>query len=492
MLQIKHISKTFPGVKALTDVSFEVKSGEVHAICGENGAGKSTLMNILSGNLQPDEGGEIRLHGQSQSIKDYNAARQLGIAIVYQERSLVDSLPISENIFANRFPKNSWGLIDYQKLNAQTKEILQLLDFDYLSPNTLVSDLSPAEKQMVEIGKALSQKPDILILDEPTASITEKESKTLFKIIESLKNQGVAIIYISHRLSEIFEIADTVTVLKDGKHQITSPITEITIGTLIKKMVGRDLQQADHQNVTQEEVLLEVNSLSGSRFNDCSFTLRKGEILALAGLVGAGRSEVARAIFGIDPKTSGTVKLNGENLTINHPADAVAKGIVYLPEERKTQGLFLDMNVQENILASVFGKNDSLNENQHKETALKYKEQLRIQTASLENPIRLLSGGNQQKCILARWLNMNPSVLMIDEPTHGVDVGAKFEIYQLLRQLAAQGTAIVLISSELPEVLTLADRILVMAEGRISGQLNRDEATEEHIMALASKEKTIK
>jgi ribose transport system ATP-binding protein len=486
MLTLKNISKTFPGVRALAGVSFAVQAAEIHALCGENGAGKSTLMNILAGNHQPDPGGIIEWQGEPVSIRDYNHARELGIAIVYQERSLVDTLTLADNLFANRPPRTQWGFIDYKSLNRLTSALLQQLDLGHLKPQTLVSELSPAEKQMIEIGKALSQNPDLLILDEPTASLTDRETQTLFRIIRELQAQGVSVIYISHRLAEIFQLADTVTVLKDGIHQITQPVADTSSDALIRSMVGRDLARMEHQTSVREEVVLDVTGLSGGRFSDISFSVRRGEILALAGLVGAGRSEVARAIFGADPTASGSVLLNGKLLTTRHPADALRAGIGYVPEDRKQQGLFLDMDVQDNILAGAFAGDRSLTETEKTQIADRYRTELRIQTPSLHQPVRLLSGGNQQKCVLARWLHLNPAVLIVDEPTHGIDVGAKFEIYGLLRQLAANGTGIVLISSELPEVLALADRILVMHEGQLSGELTQAEATEEKILALAS------
>lgn len=485
-LKLKNISKSFGVVKALQAIDFELLEGEVHALCGENGAGKSTLMNILVGNHQPDAGGEILIDNKRVNITDFNHSRSLGIAIVYQERSLIDSLSIAENIFANRLPTNRWGFVDYQALYNQTNQILEKLGLSFLQPKTLVSELSTAQKQMVEIGKALSQNPKVLILDEPTASITEQETQTLFGIINELKKQQVGIIYISHRLAEIFQIADKVTVLKDGQYQGTNMIAETSPTQLIKQMVGRDIELSQRNKAIDNEVVLSVENLSGERFQDISFKINKGEIVALAGLVGAGRSEVARAIFGIDAKHGGFVKLNGENTTISHPADALAAGIGYVPEDRKSQGLFLDMSVQENIVSSIFAGKSHFSESELSRISTQFKEELRIQTPSVHQPVRLLSGGNQQKCVLARWLHANPKVLIIDEPTHGIDVGAKFEIYELLRTLAAKGTAILLISSELPEVLQMADRVLVMYAGKISGELTHSAATEEAILNLAS------
>jgi ribose transport system ATP-binding protein len=486
MLTLISVSKTFPGVKALAGISFAVRRGEVHALCGENGAGKSTLMNILAGNLQPDPGSRIDYEGKPVHINSVAKARQLGIALVHQERSLIDTLSIADILFANCQPQNRWGLIDRQALNALAMYWLAQLDLPHLHPQTLIADLSPAQKQLVELGKALSQHPQLLILDEPTASLTETEIRTLLRLISALKAAGTSVIYISHRLPEIFAIADTVTVLKDGVHQLTQPIGSTTPDALIRAMVGRDLYAPERTQVAPGNEVLAVERLTGRRFSGMSFQVRRGEIVALAGLVGAGRSEVARAIFGIDPHAAGTVYLNGQPLTLRHPADALRAGIGYVPEERKTQGLFLDMSVQDNILAGVFAGPRRPSATEQAQIAAQFRADLRIQTPSLTQPIRLLSGGNQQKCILARWLHLRPALLIVDEPTHGIDVGAKFDIYRLLRQLAVQGTAILLISSELPEVLALADRILVMRRGQLAGTLPRAEATEEAILSLAS------
>lgn len=488
LLALQNISKTFPGVKALSDVSFALEAGEVHAVCGENGAGKSTLMNILAGNLQPDPGGKIFIEGKNEHINNFDHARELGVAIVYQERSLIDMLSIAENIFANRHPKNKWGLIDYQQLYANTQILLTELDLAHLSPQLRVELLSPAQRQMVEIAKALSQHPRILILDEPTASITDQEISTLFRVLRLLKKQGVAIIYISHRMAEIFEIADRVTVLKDGKYQTTLSTSETNHDQLIKLMVGRDLATLTYEFAVKAETLLEIRNFESPLFQEINFHIRKGEIVALAGLVGAGRSEIARAIFGIDSKTNGEVWLDGQRCKIYHPADGIAGGIGYVPEDRKNQGLFMDMSVQANIAAGKFSGNSVGSDQELRQIALRFKEKLNIQTPHISQKVRLLSGGNQQKCVLARWMHLNPKLLMVDEPTHGVDVGAKFEIYELLKKMALEGTGILLISSELPEILTLADRVLVAYHGKIVGELNRQDATEERILALASGE----
>ena len=486
MLQLRNVSKHFPGVKALDNVTLSVNAGEIHALCGENGAGKSTLMNILTGNLQPDTG-EILIHDQPVQITGPAHATELGIAIVYQQLSLVDSLTVAENIFANRQPRNRFGLIRYKSLYAQTQSLLDQLALTELRPKTRVGDLSPGQKQMVEIAKALSQNPSILLLDEPTASLTERETTTLFSLVRQLRSQGKAIVYISHRLTEIFTLANRVSVLKDGNYQGTEPVNDVTPDWLISRMVGREITTEKRLSVVTTDVLLQVENLSGARFQNVSFQLHRGEILGLAGLVGAGRTEIARAIFGIDTHSSGTIQLNGQPVQIDHPSDAVQLGIGYLPEERKRLGLFMDQSVAQNIVTvNLPARGLWFNARQVKTVAESFRQQLGIRTPSVNERVRNLSGGNQQKTTLARWLLANPDVLIVDEPTHGIDVGGKAEIYALLRQLAAQGKGIILISSELPELLALSDRILVVRHGKLSGELRSVDATEEKIMALAT------
>ena len=488
LLDLQSITKLFPGVVALDRVSLNVKKGEVHALCGENGAGKSTLMNVLSGNYKSDEG-SIIFKGEEIRIANQQEARKLGISIVYQERSLVSNLSVAENIFAGQQPTNRWGLISSKKLNDQTRALLNTLELYNINPKTRVEQLSSAQQQMVEIAKALSQQPELLILDEPTASITETETEVLFRIIRNLKAKGVSIIYISHRMAEIFAIADRVSVLKDGKYQGTHPVANITVNDVIRLMVGRDLEVQQYHSYVQEEVVLEADNLTGGRFRNVSFQLRKGEILSLAGLVGAGRTEVTRAIIGADPLLDGKVKLHGTVRYIDHPQTAYQLGLGYLPEDRKAQGLFLEMNVAENIVASHLGKvakGGFINNTQQRAIAQEYVQKLTIRTPSLRQKVINLSGGNQQKIMLARWLMRNPAVFIVDEPTHGIDVGAKAEIYKILRDLASKGIGILLISSELPEVLTLSDRILVMWNGKVTAELSREEASEQEIMHYAS------
>lgn len=487
-LQLKGISKYFPGVKALEDIHMELQKGEVHAICGENGAGKSTLMNILTGNLQPDAG-ELLLNTQKIHLSGPMQAAKMGIAIVYQQLSLVDTLSVAENIFANSQPRNRWGFIQYSQLYEKTNQLLSRLGLHDLQAQTLVVDLSPGQKQMVEIAKALSKEPTILILDEPTASITERETQVLFTLIRQLKQEGKTIIYISHRMQEIFQIADRVTVLKDGKYQGTYQTSQVSVTELIRMMVGRNVVVEKYASAATSEQLLEVKNLSGKRFRNISFTLHKGEILGLAGLVGAGRTEIAQTIFGYLPRSWGEILIKGKPLTVSHPEEAIAAGIGYIPEERKSQGLFLEKSIVDNVLAArlpAAAEHGWYNPDKATSLAIRYKDKLRIAAPDVHQPAVYLSGGNQQKVVLAKWLMADPDVLLVDEPTHGIDVGAKAEIYALLKKLAAQGKAILLISSELPEILGLADRILVIREGKISGELMGQKATEEEIMALAA------
>jgi ribose transport system ATP-binding protein len=487
-LQLTGISKYFPGVKALEDIHFSLQAGEVHAVCGENGAGKSTLMNILTGNLQPDAG-KIVLENREVKITNPMQAAQLGIAIVYQQLSLVDTLSAAENIFANSQPRNKWGFIQYNKLYEKTNALLSKLGISDIQAQTPVLDLSPGQKQMIEIAKALAKEPTILILDEPTASITDRETQKLFSIIRQLGKEGKSVIYISHRMQEIFQIADRVTVLKDGKYQGTHLTPEVTMKDLIRMMVGRDIVASESLSYSTDEVLLEVKNLSGKRFRNISFCLHKGEILGLSGLVGAGRTEIAQTLFGYLPRTSGEISIKGKPVVVHHPEEAISAGIGYVPEDRKSQGLFLDKSIIDNILAArlpAAAKNGWYHPNTALNIANVYKDKLRIATPDVYQLAMYLSGGNQQKVVLAKWLLANPDILIVDEPTQGIDVGAKAEIYELLRALAAQGKAILFISSELPEVLALADRIIVVREGSISGELSGKGVTEEEVMALAA------
>jgi ABC-type sugar transport system ATPase subunit len=488
LLQLTGISKFFPGVKALDSISFDLLPGEVHALCGENGAGKSTLMSILTGNLQADAG-SIILNKKPAHITDPADAARKGIAIVYQHLSLVDSLSVAENIFANTQPRNKWGFIQYDLLHQRTQQLLESLHINYISPRKLVAELSPGEKQMVEIAKALSKDPDILILDEPTASIAETETRTLFGIIRKLTQANKSVVYISHRLPEIFQIADRVTVLKDGRYQGTHAIENLTQEKLIRLMVGREILNQPSKSFATGTELLRVTDLCGRGFSGISFSINKGEIVGLAGLIGAGRTEIAQTIFGYSPRYSGKIILGGKEISPEHPSEAIESGIGYVPEERKSQGLFLNKTVTENIVAAKLKAATSsgwYNDKIAVSTANSYKEKLRIATPTVQQQVLNLSGGNQQKVVLARWLLTDPGLLIVDEPTHGIDVGAKAEIYQLLRELAASGKAILIISSELPELLVLTDRIIVIRNGGISGFLDARKTSEEEILAMAT------
>ena len=488
LLKLNHISKVFPGVKALHSVDLDVLPGEIHALCGENGAGKSTLMNILAGNLQPDEG-TILIDNQTVILRTPQDAFRQGISIVYQQLSLVDNLSVAENIFANQHPASRWGIIQFDELYRQTELFLQQLQLDKIDPRTLVARLSPAQKQLVEVAKALAKKPSIFILDEPTASLSEHETRTLFTILKKLKDQGVSIIYISHRLEEIFLLADRISILKDGKYQGTFKKTDLTKNELIKRMVGREIHSLKSESYLTEEVLLSVNGITGKRFRQITFQLHRGEILGLAGLIGAGRTEIARAIFGADEVSSGEVVVRNQTHHAKHPAESISRGMAYVPEERKSLGLFPEMSIQDNIIAgklenALVGK--FYNPAKAKQLAEESTVKLSIATPGVRQKVVNLSGGNQQKVVLAKWLLTNPDILIVDEPTHGIDVGAKFEIYEILKSLASQGKGILMISSDMPELLGICDRVLVIKQGMLAGELLRHELSEEKVLALAS------
>ncbi|HDQ0381339.1 TPA: sugar ABC transporter ATP-binding protein [Escherichia coli] len=493
-LQMKHITKRFPGVLALNDVQFSLRRGEVHALLGENGAGKSTLMKILSGVYQPDEG-EIIFEDKPVSFSDPLSAQNVGITIIHQEFNLFPELTVEENIFIGRefCKKNRWRLDEKQQRQA-TIEILQKLNLA-IKPDTLVADLTVAQQQMVEIAKAISVNARILIMDEPTAALTETEIESLFRVTRLLKEQGTGIVYISHRLEELALIADRATVMRDGQYISTVDYECVKISDLIAMMVGRDLGNIyPRREALQQRIpVLEVNGLTRKGvLNDINFTLYRGEILGFAGLMGAGRTELARAILGADSIDSGTLKLNGKETVIKDISDAIQQGISYLTEDRKKEGLALNLSVERNIMlgnypeySDRFGNVDSRRCQQTSEEQVKA---LRIKTPNLEQAALNLSGGNQQKIIIARWVCKDTDILIFDEPTRGIDVGAKLEIYELMNRLVAKGKSIIMISSELPEVLGMCDRILVMRSGRITGELSAKEATQEKIMQYATLE----
>jgi len=489
LVEMLNISKGFPGVRALNDVRFDLMPGEVHALMGENGAGKSTLMKILSGVYSLDAG-EVRIDGQPVDIASPREAQKHGIAIIHQELALMRDLTAAQNIFIGREPRKGL-LLDETRLNADAAAIFHSMNLG-LDPRVMVGNLTIAKQQMVEIAKALSYKSRVLIMDEPTAALTESEIAELFTIINRLKADGVGIIYISHKMDEIKRISDRVTVMRDGEYVGTVPAAETPIETIISMMVGRKLSDEALviPDTSNAEVALEVRGLRrGKEIRDVSFSVRKGEILGLAGLMGAGRTEVARAIFGADPVEAGEVLVHGKRVTIRRPQDAVRAGIGYLSEDRKQFGLATGLDVRNNIalatLSRFTGLGGVIDDAEMKKTAEGYIRQLSIKTPSDTQEARLLSGGNQQKVVIAKWLLRDCDILIFDEPTRGIDVGAKSEIYKLLNSLAAQGRAIIVISSELPEILRLSHRIAVMCEGRLTGVLPGG-ASQEDIMRLAT------
>jgi len=490
---MRGVRKSFDGNEVLKGVDFDLRPGEVHALVGENGAGKSTLMNVLAGVHQPNAG-TIEFDGRTGIvIPDEKSAQQLGISIVFQERSLFGHLSVAENIFAARQP-NVLGHILRKELQTDARRSLERIKLD-VDPGTPVEDLSPAQQQMVEVAKALSLEAKVIIFDEPTSSLTGKETQALFGVIRQLRSQGVGVIYISHRLEEIFQIADRVTVLKDGKWQGTTSVAETDTGDLVRRMVGRDLELRHNDAVAAHNpILLEVRGLSDlpshskALLKDVSFNARAGEIVGFAGLAGAGRTELALSIFGIRPRGGGEIYVSGRRVTVRSPAEAIAAGIGYAYEDRKEGGLFLDMSVAHNIAAAKLKRFGTwwLSEGRQSAVAAELQESLRIACRNTSQSVQSLSGGNQQKVVLAKWLLANPKVLIVDEPTRGVDVGAKAEVHNLLYRLSRGGAAVIVISSDLPEILAVSDRIYIMREGRITGELNRTEATEENVMRLAS------
>ncbi len=487
-LQMRNIRKTFPGVVALDDVSLELRRGEVHILLGENGAGKSTLMKILSGAYQKD-GGQILLNGQEVEIKNPKHARELGIGIIYQELNLVPHLSAAENIFLGRETVTLPGLIDQKNMAQTARQLLTGLGVDF-DPRRQVRELSIAEQQMVEIAKAISLDARILIMDEPTSALTEREIKELFTRIRKLKADGVSIIYISHRMEELFEIGDRVTVLRDGCWVGTREIAEVSKPELIRLMVNRELTQQFPKVAAQrgnEALRVEGLRRRGS-LAEINFSLYEGEVLGIAGLLGSGRTELARAIFGLDKVEAGRVYVKGQSQKITSPRQAINLGIGFLTEDRKTQGLVLPLSVQENIcLPSVerFSRLGIVRANEEAQAATQYLRDLRIKATGPHQRVINLSGGNQQKVVLSKWLCTRGNILIFDEPTRGIDVGSKAEIYQLMNQLTAAGAAVIMISSDLPEILGMSDRILVMHQGCINGEFSAAEATQEKILHCA-------
>ena len=488
LLQLTDISKSFPGVKALSGANLTVKAGQVMALIGENGAGKSTLMKVLTGIYKKDSG-EIIYQGSKVNFNGPKASQLAGIGIIHQELNLIPQLSIAENIFLGREFTNKFGCIDWQKTYAEADKLLTQLHLNYNS-RRLISDLSIGEQQMVEIAKVLSFDSKVIIMDEPTDALTDTETASLFEVINKLKKQNCGIVYISHRLKEIFQICDAVTVLRDGQFVGEKKITQLDEDSLIEMMVGRKLEE-QYPRIAMErgDITLQVNHLIGDGVNDVSFSLHAGEILGISGLMGAGRTELMKMIYGANPAKSGTITLNGKAIKTRSPKDGLMNGIVYISEDRKRDGLILGMSVKDNMSLNSLG----YFVNQFKQLKLKnerravddYVGLFNIKTPSINQTIGLLSGGNQQKVAIAKGLMTRPSILILDEPTRGVDVGAKKEIYQLINQFKQQGLSVILVSSDMPEILGMSDRILVIHEGKVTGNFTINEATQEKLMAAA-------
>ncbi len=497
VLEMRNVSKSFGPVKALTDVSLTARAGEVHALMGENGAGKSTLMKILSGAHAPDAGGQVLVNGTPMPLGDPKVAKAFGIAVIYQELSLAENLTVAQNIFLGAEPSRS-GIVDRAAMAKRTGPILDRLGVTF-GPNTRVGSLSLGERQLVEIARAMSTDARIIVMDEPTTSLSNRETEKLFAVIASLKEQGIAVLYISHRMDEIYELSDRCSVLRDGGYVGTLDRSELDASRLVSMMVGRDLSSfytKEHKPTEEDrDIVLEARGLSDQRkLKDCSFVVHRGEVLGVAGLVGSGRTELLRLIYGADPATSGTVRLNGEEVTASTPRQALDRGIAYLTEDRKRLGLFLDMTLADNICMAVAERDARAggitNFRALYDRARKAIEALSIRTPSPKASAGSLSGGNQQKVLLARLLEVKPAVLLLDEPTRGVDVGAKSEIYRLIDDLAQSGLAIVMVSSELPEIVGVADRCIVMRDGEIAGEVSAAPGrpiSQEDIMALSTR-----
>lgn len=489
ILELRDITKRFSGVEVLHQVPFQLRRGEVHALLGENGAGKSTLVKVVTGVHQADEG-EILLDGMPTIFNDTHESREAGIAAIYQELSLFPDLDVAENIFVGRQPTTSAGRIDWRRLYSEAERLLTSLGV-HLELRHKARTLSIAQQQMVEIARAFSIKARILIMDEPTSSLTLNEVDDLFRIVRRLRDEGTAIIFISHRLEELFELADRVTVLRDGGFVDTRELKDVNRDELIRMMVGRKITNLfPKQDVQAGKVVLKVDHLTREgAFQDISFELREGEILGVAGLVGAGRTNVARALFGVEPATSGTIQLAGKEVQMTSPQQAIARGLAYVPEDRQLHGLIPPMNITENIslpMLSKYAQRGWLRDVVERSVAFNAAVQMEVRANNMWQRARELSGGNQQKVVLAKWLSTEPVILILDEPTRGIDVGTKAAVHALMSKLASEGMAILMISSELPEVLGMSDRIIVMHEGRLTGHFTREEATQEKIISAAT------
>lgn len=489
-LELRNIEKSFPGVKALGNVNFSVKKGTVHVLCGENGAGKSTLMKIINGIYQPDQG-QILINGKEVKINNPIEARKYGISMIFQELNYIPEITVEQSMFLGNEPTNRFGKIDWKKVRSETLRLLEQEKLQY-HPTTQLKDLTISDIQMLEILKAVSYGSDTIIMDEPTSAITRNEVEILFGKIAELKAKGVSIIYISHKMEEIFRIADEITILRDGVMIDTKPTSELTIDKVIALMVGREMSSIyPKEEVAIGESVLEVRNLSNETvFSDISFDVKKGEIVGFAGLMGAGRSEVARAIFGLDAFRCGQILIKGKEVKINKVIDSINHGMVMLSEDRKRYGIIGVRGVRENVALSKLEKfiyKGRLHTKDENDAVSGICKRMNVKTPSLETSIDSLSGGNQQKVMLARWMLCEPDILILDEPTRGIDVGAKYEIYKLITELVKEGRSIVMISSELPELIGMCDRIYVMSGGKITGELGNKEFTQENIMKLATK-----
>lgn len=490
-VEFSHISKYFPGVKALDDICFRAESGEVYAFLGENGAGKSTLLKILNGDYQPDQGKYI-ISGEEKHFGRPQEAIEAGVSVIYQERQILMEMTVAENVFLGAWVRRKDGTIDYERMNEKTREIIRKFGLDGIEPDDRVGSLSIAHQQMIEIMKAVNRNSKIIAFDEPTASLSDDETKILFRIIEELRAEQKIIFYVSHRMNEIDEIAQKVVVFKDGRVVDVVEKGQVTDDDLIRMMVGRPLGSifdSLDRNTKFGDIVLEVKNLKTDYVEDASFFVRRGEIVGFSGLVGSGRTEIMRAIFGVDRVISGEILVDGKAVSPHSPKQAIDLGIALVPEDRKEQGILPNISVKGNITISVLkryaNKLGVISEAKEEETAQEDIKKLNIKTPDSEKLISQLSGGNQQKAILARWLRTNPKILILDEPTKGIDVGAKAEFYNIICECARAGIAVIVISSELPEVIGLSDRIIVVREGRISGELERKDATEENILSYA-------
>lgn len=490
LIELKSISKEFPNVRALNDVSLAVYPGEILALIGENGAGKSTSLRILNGDYQPDSG-EIHFNGQPVRFHSPRDAHKMGIRVIYQEPEIIPDLSVAENLYINELPKRLGRFINWEKLYIDAREQLAKLGFseEDIPLSAKAGTLSPAQKQLVEILRAMKDGVRVLALDEPTSSLSEEETNRLFDLVRRFKEQGLGIIYISHRLREIVQLTDRVAILRDGEMVTVQPTAALSEQEMMSLMVGRPLNNLFSQgSYVQDEVVLRVQGLSNTKLKNVSFELRRGEVLGIAGLIGAGRTILGKTLFGAIAATSGNIEIEGKPVRIKNPHDAMRVGICYTPEDRKGEALLKVLSVRENTSLVILRRIRFLrfiNTRKEHEIVSEMVEKLRVKTPSLEQLVSKLSGGNQQKVVLARWLARSPKVLILDEPTRGIDVGAKAEIYALVNELAAQGLGVIVISSELPEVLGMSDRILVMHEGRITGELSQQDATEESVLQLA-------